>query len=214
MTTDVHGPGRVSLPETVYRRLRRSIGVIGIGLPVVLVAGGQLVGDGVRGSISAYYYSDLRNLFVGALCVIAVFLWFYRVERIDDRLGTIAGALALLVAFCPTAPPDPTPGQQAVGVVHLVAAGGFFLVLAWFAWFRFPLQDPGTSPTPGKDRRNQLYRGSAVVIVVALALAIAADRLLPRDVVDALRPVLWLETLAVWAFATSWLVKGIVWPTR
>lgn len=62
-----------------YLGLRRAVGYIGIGLPFVLLFGKLLVQGGpLPGSISAYYYSDMRNVLVGALCAVAIFLISYR----------------------------------------------------------------------------------------------------------------------------------------
>jgi hypothetical protein len=42
------------------------VGVIGILLPPVLLIGKQILqGGDLPGSISAYYYTDMRNLLVG-----------------------------------------------------------------------------------------------------------------------------------------------------
>jgi hypothetical protein len=58
-----------------YLIMRVAIGALGIALPVVLVLGEPLLFDGQpfpRGSLSAYYYSGVREVFVGALCAIGV----------------------------------------------------------------------------------------------------------------------------------------------
>jgi hypothetical protein len=57
-----------------YKDLRKAIGIIGIALPIGLLIGKPLVdGGGTLGSISAYYYSGMRNYFVGIMCALAVF---------------------------------------------------------------------------------------------------------------------------------------------
>ena len=50
-----------------YRLLRMLVGIIGFALPVVAVLGKLwLNGRGVESSISAYYYTHMRNYFVGS----------------------------------------------------------------------------------------------------------------------------------------------------
>jgi len=57
-----------------YKDLRKAIGIIGIALPIGLLVGKPLIdGGGMLGSISAYYYSGMRNYFVGTMCPFAVF---------------------------------------------------------------------------------------------------------------------------------------------
>ena len=75
-----------------YLGLRRAVGYIGIGLPFVLLFGKLLVQGGpLPGSISAYYYSDMRNVLVGALCAVAIFLISYRHDTPEARAGTCWG---------------------------------------------------------------------------------------------------------------------------
>ncbi len=58
-----------------YLTLRKAVGIIGCALPFVLVIGtAVLQGSGIQASISGYYYTDMRNVFVGSLCAIGIFL--------------------------------------------------------------------------------------------------------------------------------------------
>jgi len=42
---------------------------------------------GIQDSISSYYYTDMRDVLVGSLCAIGVFLWSYRgYDDPDPRL--------------------------------------------------------------------------------------------------------------------------------
>ncbi len=89
-----------------YWELRKAVGLIGIALPLLLVAGKYLFeGPGIQDSISDYYYSVMRDVFVGSLWAIAVFLLSYRGhERQDDLTGDLACLFAIGVALFPTAP--------------------------------------------------------------------------------------------------------------
>ena len=56
-----------------YLDLRRWVGTIGIALPFVLIFGKLIFeGGGLLPSISAYYYSVMRDVFVGSLAAVAV----------------------------------------------------------------------------------------------------------------------------------------------
>jgi hypothetical protein len=57
--------------------------------------------------MSGSYYTSTRNLFVGALCALGVFLIGYRHTERQNRCTWFAGACALVVAFAPTAPKPP-----------------------------------------------------------------------------------------------------------
>ena len=191
-----------------YLDLRRAVGYIGIGLPFVLLIGKLLIQGGpLPGSISAYYYSDMRNVLVGALFAVATFLISYRYDVPDARAGTLAGAMAIGVALFPTAPADPTAQDRLLGAVHLVCAGVFFLTLAYFSYFLFTRTDQA-DPTSRKRQRNVVYRVCGVLIVGCLVLAALADNLLSTTVVADLHPVFWLESVAIVAFGVSWLIKG------
>src|SRR5664279_5088914 len=93
-------------PKVVsYPGLRRSGGYLGIALPFVLVLGRFVLRQcpALQDSISAYYHTDLRNILVGDLCAIAVFLIACKgYTTADAILGDLAGLCAVGVAFFPT----------------------------------------------------------------------------------------------------------------
>ena len=50
-----------------YHRCRQVLGYLGLSLPVLLIGGGWASDLAVLPSVSDYYHSALRDLFVGAL---------------------------------------------------------------------------------------------------------------------------------------------------
>ena len=123
-----------------YFFFRKGIGVIGVAFPIVLVIGTVISQRslGFSDSISAYYYSVMRNVFVGILCAIGVFLICYRYEHLDDLVSTLAGVFAIGVALFPTAPDvGATEQQMMIGTWHYIFAVGFFVTLAIFALWIF-----------------------------------------------------------------------------
>lgn len=88
-----------------YLALRRALGAIGLCLPLGIMAFYLLDPSEVelRTSLSAYYYSGMRDFFVGSLLAIGIFLVTYRGNHDKEtRLSTWAGVGAILVALCPT----------------------------------------------------------------------------------------------------------------
>jgi hypothetical protein len=191
-----------------YLFLRRAVGIIGLALPVVLIVGNLLWPPGVLLlSISGSFYSPLRGVFVGSMCALGVFLLSYRgYGRIDDIAGDIAAVAAIGLALFPTTPDfGPVTGrQQIIGVLHMAFAGIFFLTLAFFCWYLFP-RTTDNPPTQRKLRRNAVYRGCAVLIVLSIVL-IGVFEL--TSVATWAHPMLWLETVAILAFGLAWAVKG------
>lgn len=206
-----------------YDAARRTIGIVGGSLPLTLLIGGLILGLGVRPSLSAYFYTPLREVFVGTLCANAAFFWTYNGydrkpgEWLSDRLATrIAALSAIGIALAPMLPGDAGScvslsqcllGDGPAGAVHLVAAAVHFVMLALICLVVFTR---GNSDTAEKRASNRVYRvGGWTILGVVAALAVLSFGPRPlRDALAPLRPVFWLETLAVVAFAASWLVKG------
>lgn len=198
-----------------YMYLRKTVGWIGTLLPAVLIAGNVIFfSKSLPGSMSGYYYTHMRNVFVGALCALGVFLVAYNgYDKVDRWVTNVAGFCAIGVAFCPTKPPvcpagahtclapgvrHLSEGQQVVGDFHLFFAAVTFVALGLMA-LRF-----ARSASP---LRNRLYRVCGVTILSCVVLA-AASNLLPASV-KAHWPWLFIfEAPAVFAFGISWFAKG------
>jgi hypothetical protein len=216
-----------------YLGLRKAIGIIGIALPFVLAAGKVILdGPGIQGSISAYYYTVMGDVFVGSLSAIGVFLLSYRYSRHDIIAATVAGIASIGVALFPTAPEaGATPTQKAIAIAHGTSAAIFFLTLAYMSLFLFTRTHPAKTPKarkpadyvsqlfvtrtlPGvelgirKKTRNLIYRVSGFMIVASVALILVMSAVPAEASVRRVDPVFWLESIAVVSFGVSWLVKG------
>ena len=199
--------------------LRRGIGVVGLLLPPAVTLGACLSDGGLPGSMSATYYTEARDVFVGGLCAIGVFLICYRPDtmrrssfwRTENFWSTAAGASAVAVALFPTLPNQEvvavTDADRRIGLIHGVSAVVLFGILAAFCLVFFPRL---TAPhrTDGKVWRNKVYRSSGLIILAAIVLAVLSSLFLPETVYDWANPLLWCEAAAVWAFAVAWFVKG------
>jgi hypothetical protein len=112
--------------------------------------------------------------------------------------------MALVVAFLPTTKGEhATAAEQIVGTLHQLCAGSLFIVLGTFAGYFFRKSDG--HPTEQRNKRNKVYVTCAAVIGACLLAIIASEIFHPPASWDLL---FFFETLMVWAFAVSWLVKG------
>lgn len=188
-----------------YMALRRAVGWIGILLPFVLMSGVLLIfrGKMILNTISLYYYSGMRDVFVGAICSIALFLFFYKgYDKWDNRAATLAGFFAVGIALFPTVQAKP---YNWVAIVHFICAASFFLILAVYSMFLFTRKDG--SPTKRKLARNKIYIICGLVMTACLLLImiffIFFEPEHPKSTF-----VFWAESIALVAFGVSWLTKG------
>jgi hypothetical protein len=90
--------------------MRLGIGVLGVILPLWLVFGdwGAFHGDPhPRGSLSVYYYSGMRDVFVVIMSATGVFLITHQVadRSLDNTATFFAGLCACLIPLFPTGHP-------------------------------------------------------------------------------------------------------------
>jgi hypothetical protein len=203
-----------------YLIMRVFVGALGVALPLTLVLVDGLWFDGdpfPRDSLSAYYYSGVRELFVGTLCATAVFLITYKVasRTLDNTLSILAGLAALAVALFPTGLPSQvlrlTPlqdrlGEGVVEAIHFSAAAIFIVSLAVICFF-FGVRE-GARPAREAKRSPTFWRAYHWVCAGAIGLALLWIVLnLATDWTS--RSLLIGETVSVWAFGASWLMKGL-----
>ena len=188
-----------------YLSLRKSVGWIGILLPFVLVFGHTVIfgGDHLLNNLSVYYHTGMRDFFVGAICAIALFLFFYRgYDRWDNISANVAGFFALGIAFFPTVKDGP---WDWVAWVHFYSAASFFVILALISLFLFTRGEK--RPTGRKLKRNLVYRVCGIIMLVALAAMQIFFLFFYENHADS-RFVIIAETVTLMAFGISWLTKG------
>ncbi len=200
-----------------YLGVRRAIGAVGLILPVLLGPVGWLVfGVEIQDNMSSYYHTPLRDVFVGALCTIGVFLFCYRgYDWIERWTGTFGCFSALGIAFFPIDPAsDPLHQRSVVGWLHSLSGGAFFLTLAFYSLYHFPSSRSRAGSrevAPHEAERNFVYRASGVVIMLSMTAMGCYLLLFPDDwkrVFNDDNFLFWMEWVAVWAFAAAWLTKG------
>jgi len=194
-----------------YLGLRKAVGIIGFALPFVLAFGKILLqGPGIQSSISGYYYTDMRNVFVGSLCAIGVFLMSCRgYDWKDESAGYLACVFAIGVALFPTTPDmGATREDKLIGILHLSFAMLLFLTLAYFSLALFTKTAPDKNPTPRKLQRNIVYRVCGYTILASILFMVVVALPAVKTLVERLTPIFWFESVAVVAFGVSWLIKG------
>ena len=205
-----------------YLTLRRSLALLALALPILLIALGSLIEDEltIRTTISAYWHAgsqgwhlETRDVFVGALFALGAFLIAYRgykdaafsilgFEVKDDYIGRIAGISAILVALFRT-------GGGWEGWIHNIAANVLFVSLALLCYV---FTKSKGNMTPEKKIRNRIYWACAILIAVSLVLIYIYNLAFEDTALADIKPHFWLEALALWFFGIATLVKGeVIW---
>jgi putative copper export protein len=195
-----------------YLTLRKVIGLLGLALPFVLSFGAFVVfRQELQSSISYYYWTGMRDVFVGTLFAIGFFLLSYQgYERADNIAGNLACLFAVGVALFPTMQSDGAAGlPRFLSIVHFVCAAAFFGTLIYFCLVLFTKTKKRGRPTRQKVMRNRIYRGCGYLMAACILLTFVFFLVQPVYAVLApYSPVYWLEAIAIIAFGVSWLVKG------
>jgi len=193
-----------------YFGLRNVVGWIGVLFPFVLAIGQIFITNSfaLQLCVSDYYYTGMRNIFEGCLCIIGVFLaatWGY--DQADEIAGRIAGLAAIGVAWFPTTPPaQPT---NLIGIAHGIFASALFLTLAIFCICLFPKSDrPPQHQTAKKRQRNTVYYVCGWTIVVCIALSVITRWTFTANPLLWPAGLFWFESGAIIAFGIAWLIKG------
>jgi hypothetical protein len=215
-----------------YLWMRLGVGALGVILPLALIFIDKIVFNGypfVRGSMSAYYYSGMREFFVGAIFGTGAFLLAYKVSEVslDNTASIAAGVCAWFIAICPTGRPSlkdhPRPprsplnplqdkiGEHGTTLIHYTASAGFIICLAVVVVL-FGIREGKLQPVPTKLRPAiwrwfhficAFFMGLGALWILVTSLAHGGPR--------------WSTLLGEWvctyAWALSWLLKGAEWDT-
>jgi hypothetical protein len=203
-----------------FMALRKAVGSLGIALPFVVWVGSYLFGncDGIKPSISDYYYTNMREIFVGILCAISLFLFTYKgYSKLDNWSANIAAFFALGIAFFPTTFFEGINCEKNVdnfittsnsSIIHFTSATIFFLTLAFMSICLFTKtnnQNQANALTQEKLIRNKIYIGCGWTIICSLVIILLHQ----KDILPSSLPITFIfETVALVSFGISWLIKG------
>jgi hypothetical protein len=209
--------GRNSSLILSFRALRRLIGILGMVLPLVCFLGGLLFGGvGLQRSISRYYYTNVRDFFVGLMLGMAFFMMTYRGHELIDTVANLATGLAGVgVGLFPCLALDTGArvgifrlSERDSNIVHLACASSFFVLLALVSLFLFTRTHRDREPTARKRQRNLVYIVCGCLILASLVALLILLRHLDGPALDRTSVEFLAETVMLEAFGISWLVKG------
>ncbi|MFW0796925.1 hypothetical protein AAFP30_24180 [Gordonia sp. CPCC 205515] len=188
-----------SFMMATYFALRLMIAAGALLLPVVLVIWAAVSDDvDLQGSISGFYYTDARDVFVGIVVAVGVALIAYRGYSVGENwLLNLAGVLAIVVALVPTTP----PGDGGMNLVHTAAAIGFFLVIALSIVLYGRLTLSLLDPAEAQRFSVAYWILTALLVVLPILAAVIAHRTGPSTA------LFWIETAALIAFVAFWVTK-------
>ncbi|MFW6225903.1 MAG: hypothetical protein ACOC3V_02990 [bacterium] len=189
--------------------LRRLIGILAIMFPFLLILGTWTGGVvPLLGSLSAHYWSSSIVIFVGMLITFGIFLITYKgYDKIDEIITTISGIAMICIAIFPALGGDVylflfIP-PLITHILHTIFAIIAFSFLGIMSFFQFTKHQGEMSKN--KKKRNIIYRICGIIIFASILLMIPTQIF---DILNIVRLFFWLESIVVWAFGISWLVKG------
>lgn len=199
-----------------FKNLYYLVGVLGFSLPFLCLLGLLITSTALQPSISHCYYTNIRDVFIGTMIGVSMFLITYSgYQLIDDIVTNAAGVVGIGLALCPclnypgTIDPvgyfnlKPLPSNA----IHLLCASIFFLLLAVNSYFLFTKTKDKNNMTHEKINRNKIYRICGL-IMFGLMLLLIIIKAIMKDKFDDYPIAFCIESLMLFAFSFSWLVKG------
>src|SRR5262249_27422314 len=120
--------------ESTYNSLRLGMGIIALVFPIALWLGGYWLSQlSLQSSISAYYHTPMRDLFVGTLFAVGSFLYLYKgFSAAENYALNLAGIFAVGAAVFPlAAPPTAKCEVFTAGYAHGICTVLFFVCIAY-----------------------------------------------------------------------------------
>ena len=190
--------------KATYRTLRLGLGWAAVGLPLTLWLVGLLRDVPLQGSLSAYYNTSMRDVFVGVLFGAGAGLLLYTgFKGKENRVLNLAGVFAIGVALFPTR------ADAGRITLHGTCAVSFFVCLAYVALFRATdtlvlVKDPKRVA-----KYKMMYRllGVAMLVLPVIAATLVSAFEFGQPGGDS-KVVFFVEFAAIWAFGAFWLVKS------
>jgi len=192
-----------SSPVFDYRALRLLVGLVAFTLPLIV----RFISSSHLSSISASYYTESRDVFVGSLFIIGALLWAYNGHSTMEKwVSKGAAVAALIVATFPTS--CDLCETNIKSTVHYAAAVILFSTIAYFCLG--PFRKKKDVETVKTQRRRMIYLICGLIIVGCMLGAGVTE-----VAMSAATRIKWAvayiaEFVALWAFAIAWIVAGKV----
>ncbi len=199
---------------STYTHLRIGMGFIALAFPLILWWVGSALPEHIplQASMSHYYHTSMRNIFVGILCAVGAFLYLYKGFSEGENVAlNIAGIFAIGVAIFPVYIPGPevnpcSPFSLSNPFVtcfaHGLSAFVFFGAIAFVCIFK-----ASDTLDPKNDKWAKLYApmykflgGAMTMLIVILIFA--------RYNLENQNIIFWGEFAVIWIFAFFWILKG------
>ena len=122
-----------TLHRITYRRLRFIMMIVAITIPVVFLMSAVWVG--MQESISAFYHTPMRDIFVGVIFAMGMCLLAYKgYNPLEDTCLNAASLFLFVVAIAPTDAPLGSNNWD-LPIVHKFCAFVFFALIAVVCWY-------------------------------------------------------------------------------
>jgi hypothetical protein len=224
---------------------RIGIGGMALLFLAIIIFGNMIVtGPGILDAISAYYYSPMRNFFIGSLSVLGTLLICYRYQRVDKIAGIVAGLCVIGLAIFPRDPGTNATTQEIwIGRAHWAFSIGFLLTIVFMVLYLFTLSDKnpslmqqeknwfwtivytvrrpfmrsGQKTLPRRKLwRNRAYLVCGGIMIVFLVLCLTDQVFYSSNPqLESISPVFWCELIPLLAFSFAWIVKGVgIWQDK
>ena len=196
-----------------YSSTRIGLGILGILYPLILWFIGLLLGIELQGSISAYYHTDMRNVFVGILFIVGASLYLYKgYSSTEDYVLDCAGLCAVGIAIFPTScPTDSVCDTFTATWLHGISALIFFFLIAYICIFKSSdtlendLINDLIKEKLNTEHYKEIYKWLGIgMIVFPLAAAVLLNL---KNETESL--IFWVELLGIWVFSIYWIVKTV-----
>ena len=190
-----------------YHSIRMGIALVAIALPLLLWIGGALrAGLPLQQSMSAYYHSVMRDVFVGVLCAVGVVLYLYKgFTRLENYALNLAGLFVVGAALVPMEA-DGGASDNAFSW-HGTFAVLFFLSIAYVCIYRASDTLTEVKDEQKRQRYRRAYKMMGLAMVVSPLLAVLLTLLLQPGS-EARSTKFLIETFAVLVFGSYWIVKS------
>lgn len=213
--SEAHKVAAESKPRRIifnYLQLRLIVGIVAFTLPLIV----KYRSSTPLTSISASYYTEARDVFVGFLFIIAsVFFAYNGYSKTEAWISKVGALAAIFAALNPTACDACAPNVKSI--IHGIAAFVLFASIVYFCLGPFSkaakdkkykaLLDGRQKDADEAQQRFVIYRICGLLSAICMLAAVAA-KFIPVAAGRALYVTYWAEYVSMWAFGIAWLVAG------
>ena len=195
-----------TLHRITYRRLRFIMKIVSITIPVVFLVSAIWVG--MQESISAFYHTPMRNIFVGVIFAMGMCLWAYKGYNYLENSCLNAASLFLFgVALAPTDAPVGSNNWD-LPIVHKVCAIVFFALIAVVCWYgrKHGLQPSGNTGNFSGFSFESARKFTSWLMVSVIIVAILLFIFNKIGWFKIPSSTFAVETAALWVFALYWQI--------